>query len=135
LLLVYLVAGILIKRYKMGVESVPEVIPNFEFWAGIPPLVKVNRSRLYQGITKRLTHGTRNQESRKVLAVHLWNPDSWTLETGIQLTEFAIPLKRLESRIQYLKSRIHGVESRIQDCLDFPYMGRNLTTSYFCTLH
>ena len=42
LFLVYLIAGILIKRYKMGVESVPEVIPNFEFWAGIPFLVKVN---------------------------------------------------------------------------------------------
>ena len=40
---VYLVAGILIKRYKMGVESVPEVIPNYEFWAGIPSLVKVRR--------------------------------------------------------------------------------------------
>ena len=23
------------------------------------------------------------------------------------------------------------MESRIQDCLDFPYMGRNLATSYF----
>ena len=43
LLLAYLIAGILIKRYKMGVESVPEVIPNYEFWAGIPSLVKVNR--------------------------------------------------------------------------------------------
>ena len=51
MLLVYLIAGVLIKRYKMGVESVPEVIPNYEFWAGIPSLVKVNRSRLYQGIT------------------------------------------------------------------------------------
>lgn len=40
LLLVYLIAGVLIKRYKMGVESVPEVIPNYEFWAGIPSLVK-----------------------------------------------------------------------------------------------
>ncbi|CAH3182185.1 unnamed protein product, partial [Porites evermanni] len=43
LLFVYVVAGILIKRYKMGVESVPEVIPNYEFWAGIPSLVKVRR--------------------------------------------------------------------------------------------
>ena len=43
LLFVYLVAGILIKRYKMGVESVPEVIPNYEFWARIPSLVKVRR--------------------------------------------------------------------------------------------
>ena len=31
--------------------------------------------------------------------------------------------------IQYLDSGIHGVESRIQDCLGFPYMGR----SSWCT--
>ena len=31
LLFVYLVAGILIKWYKMEVETVPEVIPNYEF--------------------------------------------------------------------------------------------------------
>ncbi|CAH3018662.1 unnamed protein product, partial [Porites evermanni] len=29
-----------------------------------------------------------------------------------------------ESEIQYLESGIHGVESRIQDCLGFRYMGR-----------
>ena len=27
-----------------------------------------------------------------------------------------------ESRIQYFESEIHGAESRIQDCLGFPYM-------------
>ena len=66
LLFVYLIAGIIIKRYKMGVESVPEVIPNFEFWAGISSLVKVNRSRFYQDIAKRLTRKTWNPGSRKV---------------------------------------------------------------------
>ena len=64
MLFVYLIAGILIKRYTMGVESVPEV--NFEFWTGIPSLVKVNRSRLYQGFVKRLTRKTWNPGSRKV---------------------------------------------------------------------
>ena len=36
--------------------------------------------------------------------------------------------KRLESRIQFslTKTGIHGVESRIQDCLEFPYKGRNV---------
>ena len=29
-----------------------------------------------------------------------------------------------ESAIQYQESGIHSVESRIQDCLGFPYMGR-----------
>ena len=43
LLFVYLIAGILIKKYKMGVESMPEMVPNYEFWAGIPSLVKVTR--------------------------------------------------------------------------------------------
>ena len=28
-----------------------------------------------------------------------------------------------ESKIQYQESGIHGVESRIQDCLGFLYMG------------
>ena len=28
-----------------------------------------------------------------------------------------------ESKIQYLESGIHGMESRIQDCLGFLYMG------------
>jgi len=40
LLFVYLIGGIVIKKYKMGVESMPEMIPNYEFWAGIPSLVK-----------------------------------------------------------------------------------------------
>ena len=68
---------------------------------------------------------------RKKLA--LWKPnpgnlESQTLESGIQLKEFGIPLMSgiqhpsstdKESTIQYLESGIHGVESRIQDCLEF----------------
>ena len=34
-----------------------------------------------------------------------------------------------ESGIQCLESRVHGVESRIQDCLGFPYLGRSLDYS------
>jgi len=61
----------------------------------------------------------------------LWNPESWTLESGIQLKESGIPLTieirnpsstDKESGIQYFESEIQGVESRIQDCLGFPYM-------------
>ena len=29
-----------------------------------------------------------------------------------------------ECAIEYLESGLHGVESRIRDCLGFPYMGR-----------
>ena len=39
-----------------------------------------------------------------------WNPESTELESGIQ----------------YKESGIHRVESRIQDCHGFPYMGRSL---------
>ena len=35
----------------------------------------------------------------------------------------------LESGIQYSESGIHRVESRIQDCHGFPYMGRPGTSS------
>ena len=70
----------------MGVESVPEVIPNFEFWAGIPSLVKVNRSRLYQGIAKRLTGKTWNSGSRNVLAVEsgFLGFENWHTAHGIR---------------------------------------------------
>ena len=40
-----------------------------------------------------------------------WNPESTELESGIQ----------------YSESGIHWVESRIQDCHGFPYMGRITT--------
>ena len=39
-----------------------------------------------------------------------WNPESTELESGIQ----------------YSESGIHRVESRIQDCHGFPYMGRHV---------
>ena len=38
-----------------------------------------------------------------------WNPESTVLESGIQ----------------YPESGIHSMESRIQDCPGFPYMGRD----------
>jgi len=34
------------------------------------------------------------------------------------------PSSTEKNGIKYLESGIHGVESRIQDCLGFPYMGR-----------
>ena len=41
LLFVYLIAGSLVNKYKLGVESMPEMCPNYKFWAGIPSLIKV----------------------------------------------------------------------------------------------
>ena len=69
-----------------------------------------------------------------------WNPESGKLlvESGILGFGIRNPSKDLnpESKvpltktgIQYLESVIHGVESRIQDCLGFPYMRR----SSWCT--
>ena len=60
----------------------------------------------------------------------LWNPESWASESRIQLRNrtkshlgsiIQVPLTK--AGIQYLESRIPGVESRMQDCLRFPYCG------------
>jgi len=40
LLIVYVIGGILVNKFKMGVESMPEMCPNYQFWAGIPSLIK-----------------------------------------------------------------------------------------------
>ena len=64
----------------------------------------------------------------------MWNPESWALESGIQHKESGIPLTIViqnpsstdkGSRIQYLESVIHSLESsRVQrDCLGLTYMG------------
>ena len=53
----------------------------------------------------------------------LWKRESWALESGIPLTiRIRDPSSTdEESRIWYLESGIQGVESRIHDCLGFPY--------------
>ena len=48
---------------------------------------------------------------KKVESSSFWNPESTVLESGIQ----------------YPESGIHRMESRIQDCPGFPYMGRRFT--------
>ena len=40
----------------------------------------------------------------------------------------------VETEIQHLESGIHGVESRIQVCLGFPYIGRILYKIWFLFL-
>ena len=47
---------------------------------------------------------------KKVESSSFWNPESTVLESGIQ----------------YPESGIHSMESRIQHCPGFPYMGRFL---------
>ena len=82
-----------------------------------------------------------NPESGKFL---LRNSESWALEYGIQLKESGIlltirirnrqvPLTKYSVGIQYLESEIHGLESRIQDCLGFPYMGWERARQLFAT--
>ena len=47
-------------------------------------------------------------------------------EKNLESSPFRNPEStELESGIQYSESGIHRVESRIQDCHGFPYMGRN----------
>jgi len=41
LVIVYVIGGILINKYKFAVQSMPEMCPNYQFWAGVPSLVKV----------------------------------------------------------------------------------------------
>ena len=60
-----------------------------------------------------------------------WPPESWALESEIQLKESGIPLTIeiqnptfTDKDWRILVSRIHCVESRIQNYLGFPYMGR-----------
>ena len=38
---VYLFCGILFRKFKMGAEGLTEMVPNYEFWADIPSLIKV----------------------------------------------------------------------------------------------
>ena len=60
---------------------------------------------------------------KKLESSPFWNPESTELESGIQ----------------YSESGIHRVESRIQDCHGFPYMGRligqNLTGEFMQKIH
>ena len=42
----------------------------------------------------------------------------------MQIKEFEIPLRRWESEILSLDSEIHGVESRIQDCVGLACVAR-----------
>ena len=72
----------------------------------------------------------------------LWNLESWALESGIQLKESGILLRiGIQSKvplektgIKRLESGIHGVESRNQDCLGFPYMRRKAAHIKNCCL-
>lgn len=53
----------------------------------------------------------------------MWNPESWALESGVQLKESGIPLV-IGSENPSSKTGIEYLESRIQDYLGLPYMGR-----------
>ena len=62
----------------------------------------------------------------------LWNPEKFCLGNpeflGFEIRNPTNPEStRLSTEILYLKSGIHGVASRIPDCLEIPYMGRGTT--------
>ena len=60
-----------------------------------------------------------------------------SIKTGkkVESSSFWNPESVLESGIQYPESGIHRMESRIQDCPGFPYMGRSLfqLLSFMCS--
>ena len=58
---------------------------------------------------------------RKNSAYGIWNPGFWNLDTA----QGGIHVLLTNTGNQYLESRIHSVESRIQNC-PFPYMGRSV---------
>ncbi|XP_020625282.1 uncharacterized protein LOC110062679 [Orbicella faveolata] len=50
LLFVYLIAGLLYNKYRKGVQSLPEMVPNYSFWADFPFLVKDGCVFTFQGM-------------------------------------------------------------------------------------
>ena len=88
--------------------------------SGIPiPLTKNIESRIWNQ-----EYTVRNPESKTVL-------DSWNAEYKSRNPE---PHYWLESGIQYLECWIQGVESRIQDCLGFPFKGQGLHINWILKL-
>ena len=71
--------------------------------------------------------------TRGIRSFGLWNLEfnSWNPDLSPEIRNpAAIKIRNPsstdeESRIQYMESRIHSVESRIEDFLGLPYMGRN----------
>ena len=64
----------------------------------------------------------------EIFACGIQKPGLWNREYSSRNPESYL---RLESAIQYLESGIHGVESSIQDCLGFPYVGRAVSRREF----
>ena len=94
------------------------------------------------GVKRLLTIYVRESGFRNPWNVCLWNLESWALECGIKLNESGILLRiGIQSNVQLektgiwcLESGIHDVESRIQDCLGFPYMKRKAAHVKNCCL-
>ena len=101
-----------------------------------------SKKRIPDSVIRELFY-LRNSESRSFC---LRNPESWTLKIEIlnSAQESGNPLQigirnprsnDKESGIQYLESRIHGVESRIQDFLGFPFIGRKIFVACLLPFH
>ena len=59
-------------------------------------------------------YGTPDSAIQEIFACGIQNPGLWNLEYSSRNPESHW---RLKSGIQYFESEMHGVESRIQDCL------------------
>ena len=98
---------------------------------------KTVSKRVKTQFTNNISTHVRESGFRKPGKFWLWNPESWVLDSGIQLKESGIPLTigiqnpvlLTNTEIQYLESGIHSVDSRIQDCPEFHYMERNIVFS------
>ena len=83
------------------------------------------------------------QKIQEIFACRIWNPGPWNSQL-IQLRESGIPLKSgiqspsstyKESEIQYLKSEILRVESRIQETLGASTKKNEYYTLYSLSSH
>ena len=106
-------------------DFIPLLLLNHNFFSLFPLLVsrsnEIKPSVINEILNRPMRSG--NAEVREIFRL-VGNSETWALESGIQLKEFAIPLAIgiqnpsstdcKESGIQYLESEIHSVKARIQ---------------------
>lgn len=125
LLFVYLIAGLLYNKYRKGVQSLPEMVPNYSFWADFPFLVKVSKTGnwfsyflvfsyiiwiCFKVHCKCALQIKRNWQSEKSIAVR----GTWKPKTGPFSSHSAIPDSRYhESWLSWLYQELTVYHARL----------------------
>lgn len=142
LLFVYLIAGLLYNKYRKGVQSLPEMVPNYSFWADFPFLVKVSKTGnwfsyflvfsyivwiCFKVHCKCALQIKRNWQSEKSIAVR----DTWKPKTGPFSSHSAIPDSRYHGhRVLVTVFRVLTV-SRV-DCISRQAVYSRSNWTNFC---